>query len=127
MWIGAVRYQQPIKILVRGVNTAERGGFAPRITGCSDARSRRELQAVADTELGEDMSRAGRVGFELLPQSTDKHPQILHLFGLRRAPDLAQKMAMGQHLAGVHNEMAQQVEFLGGELNLPASARDVAA
>jgi hypothetical protein len=34
---------------------------------------------------------------------------------------------MGQHLAGVHDEMAQQVEFLRGQLYLLAAAQDVAA
>ena len=85
MWIGAVRYQQPIKILVRGVKTVG-GGFAPRAIVCSDALLGRKLQAVADAELGQDVGWAGRVGFELLPQPADEDPQILHLFGLRRAP-----------------------------------------
>ena len=30
------------------------------------------------------------------------------VFGLRRAPNLAQQMAMGQHLAGMHDKMTQQ-------------------
>ena len=36
-------------------------------------------------------------------------------------------MAVGQHLAGMHDEMAQQVEFLGRQLDLLAAAGDVAA
>jgi hypothetical protein len=50
MWIGAVRCEQPIKILVLGVKTAG-GGFPPRYRVCSDALLGRELQAVADAEL----------------------------------------------------------------------------
>src|SRR5437763_3115120 len=121
MWIGAVQYQQPIKILVRGVKTVE---MARRraATVCSGPLLGRELQAVADAELGQDVSWAGRVGFELLPQPADKDPQILHFLGLRRAPHLAQQMAMGKHLAGVHDEMTQQVEFLGRQLYLRAAA-----
>src|SRR5437763_17203229 len=57
------------------------GGFAPRPMVCSGALLGRELQAVADAELGQDVGRAGRVGFELLPQPAAKDPQILHFFG----------------------------------------------
>src|SRR5260370_29802519 len=107
MWISAVRYQQSIKILVRAVKSVG-GGLTSRAVVCSDALIGRELEAVADAEFGQDVGRAGRVGFELLPQPADKDPQILHLFGLRRAPDLAQQMAVGQDFAGVHDEMAQE-------------------
>src|SRR5262249_13863179 len=65
----------------------------------------RQLQAVADTKLVQDVRRPGRVRFELVAQAADKAPKILHLIGLRRAPDLAQQMAMGQHLASMHDEM----------------------
>ena len=70
------------------------------------------MQAVADAELGQDVGRPGRVGFELVAQSTDEDPQILNLLGLRRTPPHAQQMAMGQDLAGMHYEMTHQVEFL---------------
>src|SRR5690348_14903847 len=104
MWIGAVRYQQGIKILVRGVKTV--GAALGRAIVSSDALLRRELQAVADAELGQDMGRAGRVELELLPQPANEDPQILHLFALRRAPDLPEQMPVGQYLAGMHDEMA---------------------
>src|SRR2546423_5849424 len=93
-----------------------RSGFAPRSIVCSGALFRRQLQAVADPELGQDVGWAGRVGFELLPQAADKDSQILHLFGLRRAPDLAQQGAGGQDLARVHDEMTQKGEFPPGKL-----------
>src|SRR5436190_24364007 len=71
------------------------------------------------------MSRARRIGFELLPQSADEHPEILDLISLCRAPYLAQQMPMGQHLSGVGDEMAKQLELFGRELDLLASAADV--
>jgi hypothetical protein len=49
----------------------------------------RQLQAVADPELGQDVSRTGRIGFDLLPQPANEHPKILHFLGLCRAPHLA--------------------------------------
>src|SRR5215472_17655373 len=71
----------------------------------------RQLQAVADPKLGQDVGRPSWVGFELVAQPADEDPEILHLFGLRRAPDLAQQVAMGQDLAGMHNQVTQQVKF----------------
>src|SRR5258708_40100229 len=98
MWISAVRYQQSIKILVRAVKSVG-GGLTSRAVVCSDALIGRELEAVADAEVGQDVGRAGRGGFELLPQPADKDPQILDLFGLRPAPALAPAMAVGAGLA----------------------------
>ena len=51
---------------------------------------RRQLQPVADPEFGQDMGRAGRIGFELLPQAADEDAQVLHLLCLRWTPDFTQ-------------------------------------
>jgi hypothetical protein len=63
--------------------------------GRSGALLRRQLKAVTDTQLGQNVGRPGRVGLELMAQSADEDSKILHLIGLRRAPDLAQQMAVG--------------------------------
>src|SRR4051794_41681237 len=49
---------------------------------------RRQLQAITDPELGQDMGRAGRGGFELLPPAANEDTEALHIFGLTRSPDL---------------------------------------
>ena len=72
-----------------------------------------QLKAIADPELGQDMGRTGRIGFELLPKAPDEHAQVLHVIAVRGSPYLAEKVPVGQHLAGMGHEMAQQLEFLG--------------
>src|SRR5579862_7307070 len=81
-----------------------------------------QSQTIADTEFGEDVRWSRRVRFELLAQPADKHPQILHFVGLRRSPNLAQQMAVGQHLAGMDHQVAQQLEFFRRQLDLLAGA-----
>src|SRR5205085_12316185 len=70
------------------------------------------------------MGWAGRIGFELLPQPADEDAQILHLLRLRRPPNLTQQLAMGQHLASMRHQMAQQLEFFWGELDRFTGAGD---
>src|SRR5204863_6557586 len=67
------------------------------------------------------MGRPRRIRFELQPQPPDEYPQILHLLGLRWPPDLAQQLAMRQHLAGMGHEMAEEFEFFRRELDLRRS------
>src|SRR5579863_345449 len=88
---------------------------------------RRQLQAITDPQLGEDMSRPRRVRLELLPEPADENPQILHFVRLRRPPDFAQQVFVGQHLAGMRDKMAEQLELLWREFYLGAGAGDVAA
>lgn len=66
MWIGGVRYQQSIKILVRRVKVPPKGRGIARLVR-SGALLGGKLQTVADAELGQDVGRTGRVGLELLP------------------------------------------------------------
>src|SRR4051794_31948958 len=73
------------------------------------------------------MGRAGRIGFELLPQPADEHAQILHLFRLRRTPDFAQQMSVGQYLAGMADEHAEEIELLWRQFDLLTAASDVPA
>src|SRR6266478_7869295 len=88
-----------------------------RFDGSNPRRAllRRQLQPVADPEFGQDVGRPRRVGLQLLPQPANKDPEILDLLGLRRPPYLAQQLAVRQHLTGVGDEMAQQLELLGRE------------
>jgi hypothetical protein len=62
-----------------------------RLTGNGwQLRLGRQLQPITNAEFRQNMGRAGRVGFELLPQPADEDAQILDLVGLRRTPDFAQ-------------------------------------
>src|SRR6266478_5063233 len=77
---------------------------------------RRQLQPVADPELGQYVGRPRRVGLQLLPQPANTDPEILDLLGLRRPPHLAQQLAVRQHLAGMSDEMANNSNSLGDSL-----------
>src|SRR3954451_18105458 len=88
-------------------------------------RSVRGAQPVADARLGEDVARPGRVGLDLLAQAPDVDPHVLRV-GLA-APDLLEEELVGQHLAGVGDEGAQDVVLLGRELDLGVVHPDGAA
>ena len=67
-----------------------------------------------------DVLRALGIGFDLLPQLPHIDPQILRIGQI--IPQLAEQELVGQHLAGVLHEHAQQVVFLGRELHLLVAA-----
>src|SRR3954454_16331731 len=73
------------------------------------------------------MGRAGRIGFELLPQPADEHAQVLHFFRLRRTPDFAQQISVSQYLAGMADEHAEEIELLWRQFDLLSAASDVPA
>ena len=58
------------------------------------------------------MPRSRRIGLDLLAELTDIDPEILWIDRFV-APDLAQQMLVGQHLAGVDHELLQDVVLLG--------------
>src|SRR4051812_9222013 len=88
---------------------------------------RRQLQAITNPKLGQNMLRARRVVLEFLAKTADEHPEVLNLLGMRRSPDLPQQIAMRQHLSGMGHEMPQQLELLRRQLYLMAGAADMAA
>src|SRR5215469_10928884 len=79
-------------------------------------------QAVADALLGQDVLRPLGVGLELVAQRADIDAQVLDI-GLA-APHLAQDELVGQHLAGMGNQEAQQIVLARRELYLLAAHRD---
>jgi hypothetical protein len=77
----------------------------PFVREASYALVRRQLETITHSKLGQDVRRTGGVGFELLPQTSDEHPEILDLIAVRWPPNLAQQMPMRQHLSGVGDQM----------------------
>ena len=71
-------------------------------------------QPVADAGLGDEQLRLGRVRFQFLPQVRQIDAQVVGLLDRVRAPDLAEYLAVGQHLPGVLDEESQEVVFRGG-------------
>ena len=60
----------------------------------------------------------GGIAFELLPQRADGDAEIVDLLLLRRAPDGAQQMGVGQHAAGMLGELGEHGIFLGRQMDL---------
>jgi hypothetical protein len=63
----------PAKMGLPAGFTRERGS----LDAACGALLRRQLQAVAGPEFGQDMGRPGRVGFQLLSQTADEDAQVL--------------------------------------------------
>ena len=86
----------------------------------------RRPAAIADARLGDQ--QLGMVGpcLDLLAQLTDIDAQILRV-GMGIEPDVLQQVAMGQHLAGVNDELRQHVVFARRQPHLGvADAHDAA-
>lgn len=66
------------------------------------------IQPITDTSFGQDMLWHRRPGFQLLPQMPHIHAQILIALRAGWPPNLPQQLAMGQHLASVPNQHAEQ-------------------
>ena len=59
----------------------------------------------------------GGVSLDLAAQVADVDPQHMGLLQIGDAPDLLEDLAVGQHLAGMGDQQAQQVVFGRGQLN----------
>src|ERR1041385_3632321 len=75
------------------------------------------IESIPDPGLGEDVTRRGRIRFNLLSQVTDKHTQVLILFDVIPAPDRSEQRAMCQDLAGVLNKIDEQFKFFRRQMN----------
>ena len=53
----------------------------------------------SDARFREDEPRLARVRFDLLPQLSDEHPQVLHVVLVRGAPDRGEEVLLHHHLA----------------------------
>src|SRR5690242_8224941 len=81
----------------------------------SQQSSIRRAQAIADTGLGQEQLRTLGIGLDLLAELADINAQILRVGQL--IPQLLQQEAMGQDLAGVLHQHAQQIVLLRRQLD----------
>ena len=74
-------------------------------------------EAVAEAANREDEFRAPRVGFQLL--AVPRHVDVHGSGGRQRlvSPDLLQELVAGDDAAAVIDEVTQQVELAGGEVD----------
>ena len=71
------------------------------------------VKAVANSRLSLDKLRMGWVGLQFLAQLPDKHPEILCVVLVGRAPDGGKQGGVADHLAGVAGQVSEDVVFLG--------------
>ncbi len=57
--------------------------------------------------FGAQILRAGRIGFQFMPQRVDIIPQIMGLFFTGMAPNLFEQLLVGQDLATVTHQRSQ--------------------
>src|SRR5262249_17274895 len=98
-----------------------------RNAGCtslrrSQASSIGRAQPIADSGLGEDVVRPLGIGLDLLPQLPHVDPQILRVGEI--VPQRAEQEPVGEHLAGVLHQHAQEIVLLGRELHLAVAHLD---
>ena len=68
--------------------------------------------------MGLDVPGVAGIGLDLLAQRGHKHPQGGGVGGQGAAPDLVENVVVGEHLAGVLGQQAQQLVLDGGQVNL---------
>src|SRR6266540_370307 len=92
-------------------------------------RSVRSAQPITDAGFGQDVLRAFGIRLDLLPELPNVDSEVLGVGQL--VPELAEQELMGQHLAGMLHERAQELVLLGrkpyvlfAELDQPADEVD---
>src|SRR3981081_1181924 len=85
----------------------------------------RQVQTVADPRFGQEVRGAGRLRFDLLSQLVDDHTKVVNLVSVVRAPDRLQKLAMGEHLVRVRDQVSEQLELLWREVHVAAARADL--
>src|ERR1700677_4292970 len=93
-------------------------GSAAGIGSAVAAGSVATFETEADAADGGDVTRAVRVVAELATQPGDVHVERLGGRPPFRVPHLAHDLLAGDHLARLSQQDAEQVEFLGGEVEL---------
>src|SRR5919198_1318564 len=82
---------------------------------CPIIRLRRGVEAIADPRLGREMSRRGRIGFQLLSKLSDEHAQVFGMLSRRFAPDRLEQPLVLDDAIGPPREVHEQIEFLRRE------------
>ena len=87
-------------------------------------------KAIAYTGRAFDERSVTCLGVDLLPELPDENPEIGGILDVGRAPHGLKQLAVGYDLAGVLSEHAQELEFLGRQVNFGiangnASANDI--
>src|SRR5215216_441154 len=84
------------------------------------------VEAVADPRLGEDVTWRGGLRLDLLAQLADEDAEVFGLFHRLSTPDGGEQGVVCQHLAGVAEEIGNQVILLWREVHLRSLHGDAA-
>src|SRR5712692_8069379 len=76
------------------------------------------IEAIADPRFGKDVTRAGRIGFDLFSQLTDEDSQVLSLLGVVATPHGAEQLAMRENFARIANKVDHEIVFFRGQVNV---------
>lgn len=99
------------------VSSTGRGAWAPAPeVPCSRAASRRgaprwDGEPVADPRFGDQDTRVGSVGLDLMPEPVHEDAQVLDVVDLVRSPHVPQDVLVGQQATGVAGQQVQQLVF----------------
>src|SRR6185295_5820086 len=76
------------------------------------------LKAISDPWFRENITRLGWIGLDLFPQVANKDAQIFGLFHRVSTPDVGEQGAMSEYLSWMANQIGEQVELFGRQVNL---------
>ena len=88
--------------------------------------SLRQAEPVSDARRSQDIARLGGLGFNLLAELIDEHPQIDHLVAVVRFPHRLQEAAMRNGRIGVGSQILQQMKLLAGQTDFVTTGNDPA-
>ena len=80
-------------------------------------------EAVADPGFVADVLGLG-AGFDLFAELGDEDAEVLGLVFAGGSPDSLEEVFVGEDAAGVAREEDEEIEFLGGEVEVLAGAAD---
>src|SRR5262245_50219941 len=83
-------------------------------------------EAISDAGFGDQVARSHRIGFELLAQLLHVDAQVMRVLDVRRAPHLAQELAVRDHHPEVLGEAAEQPELDRRQTDFDAVPRGTA-
>ena len=69
--------------------------------GMDLAPCRLQLKTVADAGFRHDVARAGRIGFQFLPETSDIDPEVVVPLAVGGTPNLVHQMVVGQDAVGI--------------------------
>src|ERR1035437_9261091 len=81
-------------------------------------------KAIANSGFCDEVLGLRRIPLQFLPQMSHIDPQVVPALNMRWAPDVAQQLALSEHLTGVRQEVGQKTVFDGCQMHPLACPAD---